>query len=257
MNFEYPIIAEAATPEYVLEVLRADHRFALDHDPEAEPAELSFDSSVGEWREACDLLAWRPLGRALNKDWAVSISDRAWQRALEPSSSRTLQDVCTLIARHATRPLVRPARLLSSNCATAGAFLTVRSLLRDAGAPSEDIKPSTPLAPYTRRYPDVFLTSVKRLSPGTFPAVRIDRPVQSVALTAFLVGWLMVVLGSSNELRLAGAAVSLVAFLVLCLAARFVSPSRVGLGDLRTFSDLARSICGTSRPSNPAQDNPA
>lgn len=172
MRVDYPTLTEAATPEYVLEVLRDEHRQQCEYDPEAWPTDLSFDSSVAEWREACDLVAWRRLGRALNQAWEVTISDSTWRNALEPSSSRKLRGVCELLAQHSKRSVVRPARLLGSTCDTAGAFLTVRSLLSDAGAQAEAIRPSTPLAPYARRFPHVFLTSMSVLSPGALPLVQ-------------------------------------------------------------------------------------
>lgn len=62
VDVHYPTIDEPATPDYVLAVLRDMHRQQCQHDPEADPsAVLSFDTTVTEWRAACDLLGWRQL----------------------------------------------------------------------------------------------------------------------------------------------------------------------------------------------------
>jgi len=71
MNTRYPTIEEPATPEYVLAVLQDMHRQQCQYDSDAEPdVVLSFETSIAEWRDACDLLEWRGLGRAHNEVFA-------------------------------------------------------------------------------------------------------------------------------------------------------------------------------------------
>jgi hypothetical protein len=135
MDVRYPTIAKPATPEYVLAVIRDMHRQQCQYDPEADPSSvLSFDTTVAEWRDACDLLGWRKLGRAYNQLWGISCSDAEWRAVLEPARQGRLADVCRLIASRAVRPLIRPSRLSGTGCVPAGAFLTIRSLLHEAGA---------------------------------------------------------------------------------------------------------------------------
>src|SRR5262245_5858694 len=134
MNIHYPAIDEPATAEYVLTVLQDMHRQQCQYDPEAEPGVvLSFDTTVEQWQDACDLFGGKELGRAHNDFWGISISDDEWREVLEPASQKQLAGVCQLIATQAVRPVVRPARLLGGDCAPAGAFLTIRSLLHQAG----------------------------------------------------------------------------------------------------------------------------
>ena len=57
-----------ATPEFVLEVVRDSHRQQCAYDPEADPsAQLSFDTTVAQWRDACDLVGTKGLGVALDE----------------------------------------------------------------------------------------------------------------------------------------------------------------------------------------------
>ncbi len=251
MDTSYPTTVEPATPEYILTVLRDDHRQQCQYDPEAAEldVDLTFETTVAEWREACDLVGTYDLGRAENEIWGIRCGDDEWRRVLEPAGKRTLADVCELIARHASRPRIRPARLLGSNCTTAGIFLTVRSLLRDAGADADTIAPSTPLAPYTRLHADVFLGPVSRLVPGALPLVRIDGPkVYDWAGCWLGLGMLVLVIGScfrSPALILVGALVAAISWLMMAIAAsRAVPPERVEFGDLRTFRDLALALAG-------------
>lgn len=167
MRIDYPTLDEPATPEYVLSVLQDAHRQVCRFDEVVDPdAVLTFETTVAEWRDACDLLGWRQLGRAYNEFWGITCSDSEWREALEPARRKRLSDVCGLIAKHALRPRVRPARLLGRTCAPAGTFLTIRSLLHQAGVPVEDITPSTPLEPY----PGAISWSSSKRSPGLLPA---------------------------------------------------------------------------------------
>lgn len=243
MDIRYPTADEPATPEYILAVLRDMHRQQCQYDPEADPgAVLSFDTTVAEWRDACDLLEWRELGRAYNQLWDISCSDDDWRAVLEPAGQRRLADVCQLIAARAARPAIRPSRLLGSECASAGAFLTIRSQLHEAGAPAGEIAPSTPLAPYTRRFAEVFLGPVSRLAPGALPLVQIRTPVYDAAIWGMLAAIVCLLVGTCSGvplLTVAGAVLFAACYAFTWYAARRLLPASVEFGELRTFRDLA------------------
>ena len=238
MDILYPASNAPATPEFVLAVIK---------DPEADPdVVLSLDTTIAGWRDACDLLGWRALGRAHNQLWGISCSDGEWRNALEPADQRRLADVCRLIAARTARPVIRPAHILGSLCGPAGAFLTIRSLLHEAGAQAGEINPSTPLAPYTRTFAGVFLGPVSRLAPGTLPPVRIQTPVYDAAVYAvgwsLLVGLIGVIVGAWIGMPLlsaAGVVMFALSYAFAWYAAACVPPATVEFGDLRTFRDLA------------------
>jgi hypothetical protein len=140
------VVAQApASPEFVLDVLRDNHRHQCAFDPEADPtAQLSFDTTVAEWRIACDLIGTKGLGEALNETWELTIPPDAWQAVLEPPKSRTLRDVCELISSRTQRTLVLKAGYLGASSRSAAAFLAVRSLLLRAGADPATVRPSAP-----------------------------------------------------------------------------------------------------------------
>lgn len=247
MNPNYPPIDEPASPDYVLSVLQDEHRQRCAYDPESvRSLVLSFETTVQEWREACDLLGWRAIASAFNATWHLTCSDSEWYDVLEPANQRRLRDVCQLIAARVTRPAIRPARLLGTTCASAGAFLTIRSLLSDAGAPADEITPSTPLAPYTRQFTEVFLGPISRLAPGALPPVRIRGPV---ARTVGLAGLVLGLAGLAVDrylftfwLTIASVALFAASYALVWYAAKRMLPESVTFGDLRTFGDLAHVV---------------
>jgi hypothetical protein len=252
MDLHYAIDSEPATPEYVLAVLQDQHRQACQFDPECEAdIAITFETTVADWRTACDLLPWRPLGRAENKLWRINRSDNEWQAVLEPAHERRLFEVCQLIAGHARRPRISPYTVFGRDCDAAGAFLSVRSMLREAGANAEDIAPSTPLANYTRRYCSLFLGPISRLAPGALPPVRYRHLAYDAATWMMVLAVLLwpVVFWIGIPLLTAATAVLFAigyAFSWL-VAAGATLPASVEFGSLKTFRDLAVVVSDSSR----------
>ena len=253
MDTDYPTINEPATPDYVLAVLRDEHRQQCGYDDCADPtAVLTFDSTVAEWRQACDLVDWRGLGRAYNQLWRIRCSDAEWYEVLEPARQRRLDEVCALIARNTFRPRIRPARLFGCTCTPAGAFLTIRALLGQAGADPKVIRPSTPLAWYTRRYWMVLLWTISQLAPGSLPPVRVRTPIYDAALWGLQAGclcWLLAPLlfcfggfWGPYLLMAVGGLVAAPSYALTWVAARWLLPASVEFGSLQTFRDLARVV---------------
>lgn len=254
MNNSYPTDKVPASAEYVLSVIRDNHRQQCQFDFEADPnVVLSFDTTIAEWRYACDLLHWRKLARAINHHWSIECNLEQWRAVLEPPKKRTLRDVCELIDAHAVREVVRPMRILGTSCETAGVFLTVRSLLGDAGADTATIAPSTNLAPYARRYLGVFLGPVSRLAPDRLRPVKIHKPLYWGALLVLflglcLLGLAAMIWGSQNydALTIVGVLLFAVCYSLTWIAA-VTDPTAVEFGDLRTFRDLAISMSAPTR----------
>ena len=239
----YPTIEEPATPEYVLAVLQDMHRQQCQYDSDADPgAVLSLNTTVAEWREACDLVEWRELGRAYNAVFGIRCSGAQWEGVLEPAETMRLGAVCRLIARFANQSRVRPARLFGCTSTAAGAFLTIRSLLHRAGASATEISPSTRLASYARHYADEFLGPISRLAPGSLPPVQMRIPVYDAAIRGCLTGALCLIVGLCGGwhlLTIAGALLFALCYALTWYAARCLLPASVEFDRLVTFRDLA------------------
>jgi len=253
MDWHFPPQIVPATAEYALSVIVDQHRQQCQFDPEVDPgAVLTFDTTVAQWRKACDLVNWSALGRALNDGWAIHCTDQQWESVLKPPRQRKLRDVCNLIAAHANREAIRPITLFGKPCVTAGAFLTVRRLLRDVGAEVSDIAPSTPLAPFLRRYVEVFLGPISRLAPGALPPVKIHAPLYHAAVLGFFVSWLILLVGGLLSSRfpqaaLLGVLAAGIFYALIWIAAKSRPPS-VEFGNLMTFRDLASLLARGEAP---------
>jgi hypothetical protein len=163
-----------ATPEQILAVLRDVARHQEILDPDVSEIELSMDTTVAQWRAACGLLQWRALSVALERRFELNVPDSEWERALEPSSQRTLGDVCVLVSRHVRLPELQPWPIAGTQSTSAGAFLILRTLLHRAGVPVGELAPSTPLAPLLQSHPIEILTVGGLLAPGRLPTVALS-----------------------------------------------------------------------------------
>jgi hypothetical protein len=249
MVVDYPTISEPATAEYVLEVLRDIHRHAAQIDSDADSQTiLTFETTIDDWQEAMgDALSWRDLGRWMNEQWNINLTDDIWQHVLEPGKTKRLSDLCQIIAHHARQPQVLPAQLLGTTCTTAGAFLTVRSILKQSGADASKIAPSTLLESYARRYYQQFLSRISPLAPGALPPIKIRYPFYANPIWGILIGLVCMVIGmyssSVSLLFTVGGAVVLVLSIALSwFAVRWRLPTNVEFGKLKTFRDLAEVI---------------
>lgn len=256
MTHDRPPVFVPANSQYVLDVIRDNHRQQHRFDPAADPdAELTFETTVADWRDACDLLDWRPLGRALDETWGLGRSDEAWRSVLEPAKERSLRDVCEFIASGGRMPSIEPAGFLGATCLPAGAFLAIRSLLRDAGADASSIAPSTPLDEYARRHGGVFLGPISRLAPGSLPPVTVSTPwydlcinMACLALLAAFAGSLVMTMAelAGAVLVIAGVVVFLASWIGIRISAPLL-PAKVEFGSLRTFRDLACVVAERAR----------
>lgn len=241
------------TAEEALAIIKDSYRHAAVLDPECEPdVDLRIDTSVSEWRDACDLLGWRKLGRALNDWFGTQFTDDQWWAVLEPSSQRTLRGVCDLIASQALKPKVAPFRIGGAPCLSAGAFLSIRTALAQHGVPTAGVTPSTPIGPLARVHVGEFVTALGILSPGALPVPEIEETVaQAWSLRTLGAGLLVAILAALVGIKsLAGVAVVVA---LLGLIGRLIAlrnpPRAVRFGSLETFRDLTRAVVALeSRP---------
>lgn len=239
MEAHYPTRDEPATAEYVLAVFRDWHRQGSDGDP---TTELTFDTTIEDWRCECDLVEWREFGRAMNDWWKIGFTHEEWHSAMEPEEKRHIGDVCQLIASRAMRPVIRPFYVFERSCLPAGVFLTVRSLLADAGAPADKITPSTPLAGFARRYCQVFTGRISQLMPGVLPKLQVIHPVADLSLMLIVMGSLFLCFGLCAGLTMMavfGGVLCGLSHVLNWFAAYYLLPTEVKIGTLQTFRDLA------------------
>lgn len=242
-----------ALPEDVLAIFRDDHRHQCEWDPEADPdIELTLDSTVEDWRYACDLVDWKRLANALNERWKVAIPMPRWQAVLTPPKKRKLKDVCELLASHIRIERVVSPTLFGRACAPAGVFFAVRELLARDGADVTELRPSTALSNYSHDHYHVLAGPISQLAPGLLPPIKISCPEYdraSCALTICFLG-----LGVSIALLpwtpfcwIPFAIGVLVCRLWTWHVARHGPPAKVSCGELRTIRDVCTTLAAGVR----------
>lgn len=237
----------SATPEDVLALLREDLRHGAALDPEVDGDEaLTFDTSIADWQDASDLSSsWKTTAAVLILRLRVSLPLQDWQPVLTPRRQRTLGDLCALLAPQVRVPVLAPFRVAGVSCATAGAFLTLRTALLRAGLPVAGARPSTPLPIHSWQHLEAFIGAVTRLAPGVLPPAQV-RTATSLRRCgqAFLAGLAGVVLGGLLSSSLLGWLGGL-----LCLGGlagswltRNAPPGSVRFEGLSTLGDVARAL---------------
>lgn len=234
----------------ILAVLRDTHRHQCRCDPEADPGiDLSFDSTIQDWRYACDLVDWKPLAIALNDQWGIDLPLSTWRPLLNPARKQRLAGVCNLIADHAKIDRVVVPSILGRMCASAGVFFAVRELLERDGADVQDLRPSSPLSSYSIDHYRVFAGPISQLAPGLLPAIEIDHPeydrascalmicIFGLCVSLFLIKWV-------PFLWIPFAFGSALCWIWTSHAARNAKPAAVTFGDLKTIRD----VCTTLAP---------
>ncbi len=234
----------------ILAVLRDDHRHQCECDPEADPdIDLSFDSTIQDWRYACDLVEWKPLAIALNEHWKIDVPLSTWKPLLNPPKKQRLEGVCKLIAEHAAIETVVVPSIFGRRCVPAGVFFAVREILEREDADVRGFRPSSQLSSYSTDHFRAFAGPISHLAPGLLPAIKIDHPAYdraSCALIFCLFGLLV------SLFLFKWAPFLWVAFLFgfgLCwlwtwYAARHTKPASVTFADWKTIRD----VCTTLAP---------
>ena len=161
--------------EFILRVLADEHRHQVQFDPEAEPdIELCANSTIADWRNACDLVSWRKLGRALNAEFGIRATDSEWRAVLCPPRRRPLLGVCQFISERAKLPQLVPWGYFGASSLSASAFMGIRVALAEQGIDAPPIRPSTELAHYTGIAPTTFVSFAARVAPGRLPTMQYE-----------------------------------------------------------------------------------
>jgi hypothetical protein len=211
--------------------------------------DISRDTPVHTLLEACDLDGSPAASTALNAWFSIALPQEVWETVLPPPKTRTLGEVCDLVARHATTPVIEPVNVMGDRSLAAGAFLAIRRILADAGVNVVDLRPSSPLDPYLREHADRVLPRLWRFSPPGACPVQVDQPLVNVAGIGLPIVWVMAIVAwcaglSTWQFNLAAGAAAAIFWYLAWLGGSVMKRAAVRFGDARTFRDLARIIAG-------------
>lgn len=159
-------------PTEILEIIKANYRQQQQYDDIVlKNQELTFDTTVLEWRDICDLLDTTELWKYLNSYFRLSVDREIWLTQLEPEDEKTLGELCRFISIHADKDIIRPVSLFGSKCESAAIFKTFTSKLKDRGIDIAELRPSSKLEPLVQKYRSVVIEEINLLDPSVLPPI--------------------------------------------------------------------------------------
>ncbi|HEX8523676.1 MAG TPA: hypothetical protein VF669_15580 [Tepidisphaeraceae bacterium] len=200
---------------------------------------LSFESNVHEARRCLENRSEFP--HLLNNAFALKLSRQEWDKVLKPFKKRTLSDLCDFITPLATRRYIEPVTILGSESRKAGAFLAVREILQNNGVDVSNLRPSSPLEPYLRKFDKNVLPELIQLAPCTLP--QIEAQVGTLGALWLTMGCCALISTLASCVGFKDLAVPFsivwVSLFLICLIGNGLFPKTPRLGWIRTFRDLS------------------
>lgn len=244
METHCPTINVPATPEYVLAVLldRSRQEWSTQSLSPEDVIPVTLDSPLETLFEACGLYSSFVVSFYTREWFELSYSE--WCQDLYSAELNTARDFCELIAARIMMPKISLQTFIGRTCPPVSVFLTIRTLLHDAGVDVTEIAPSTSLSDFTRKHLNLFLGPISRLAPGVLPMVQVRRhlwdtnKVGTLSVTIFILSLLCAPYPYLMWI-LWGLALLLVP-VAYCNKDR--DPALAQFGPLRTFRDLSEVI---------------
>lgn len=226
---------------------------------EASPdIELTFETTIAEWRLELGLVSCSRLGAAIADWFGFDYVAADWKRLLYPEKHRKLRGVCRYVAARATVPVFEAAQVLAASDKKAGIFITLRELLKSHGADVTDLRPSSPLVDFASRgFPEIHSLLV-RCSPCAFELIRATYRSEFLLMLGaivLLMGCVTFgVLGfNANSRFLLLALVSLGLYVLLWRLSERLQrrPIRVDFQAITTFRQLCEALASPPSPKTP------
>ena len=233
------------TPEEVLDWFKSK-RAEWSSRPKKGVPDLSFDTPLQQFGQIYGAFVNLDLADVFKDELGIEVTLELWRENSLDGEDATFGDLCDFLAARVERAEVKPADILGRPCAAVGAFETILCLLADAGADVSNVAPSTLLAPYMRRWCDVFRVEVAKLAPLP-PLCGLSFWVVGGALMALL-GAMVIIPGMGMGYRwlwVPGIITAGLGTVIACIGMK-LPLTRAEYRDrsltLRTFGDLAKAI---------------
>jgi len=138
-------------PTEILQIIHANYRQQQQYDNIAlKDREFTFATTIADWQDICDLVETAELWNYLNYYFRLDLDKESWMTTLVPEDTKILGDLCNFIASYADKEIIKPIKLLGSNCETAAIFKSLTAKLKDRGVDISDIWPSSELEPLVK-----------------------------------------------------------------------------------------------------------
>jgi hypothetical protein len=232
-------------PVEILQIIQANYKQQQQYDDIAlKNQDLTFDTTIADWQDICDLVETSQLWKYLNYYFRIDLEKESWITVLEPEDIKTLGDLCIFIASHAHKEIIKPIKLFGSNCETAAIFKSLTAKLKNRGIDISDIRPSSQLEPLVKKYGGVLIEEINQIDPTVLPAINYKTNWVYKWGLRILIGLMLVSLfliyKESNWVFVTGA-ISLIGYIMLWIGAR-LKPGQANFAEIQTVADLVRRI---------------
>lgn len=157
------------TKDDILQMLISQYKFGIEFDPVViKGMDLNYESSIFEWRDACDLVDTKKLAKIYHKEFNLNRPISELENILEDEDNKTISDFCEYISENAEREKIEPIKLLGQNCTSASIFRVLKQKLTENGADTTELKPSSEINPFFLKYGGQLFNEVNRIAPRTF-----------------------------------------------------------------------------------------
>lgn len=154
------------TKDDILQMLISQYKFGIEFDPVViKGMDLNYESSIFEWRDACDLVDTKKLAKIYHKEFNLNRPISELENILEDEDNKTISDFCEYISENAEREKIEPIKLLGQNCTSASIFRVLKQKLTENGADTTELKPSSEINPFFLKYGGQLFNEVNRIAP--------------------------------------------------------------------------------------------
>jgi hypothetical protein len=124
----------------ILQILTDFYNCQSQFDPEVYPdLEISYETTIDDWREACDLLEPRELAKFYHDLFKINTPIIDLEIILIHEKENTLKDFCDYISEHAPKEEIEPVISMGKTCHEAAIFKTLISKLKERGIKTDRI----------------------------------------------------------------------------------------------------------------------
>lgn len=210
----------------------------------------TLDMSIPELGDLLDLEHSHNLQGVVESLFNATFSNAEWQRLLKYPNNNHIRHFCEVVAANSRRYVVRPVTVLGDTSLPAGAFLTLRRALSDAGADISDLRPTSQVAPYlSTAHAHKVIGALCCMAPGCVPPLQSTttpaHAISMAALATWLISLICLPLGlhTLNVLTV----LSALACSLLAWSMDKMWQPRFSLANTVTFRDLCLTLTG-ARP---------
>ena len=232
-------------PTEILQIIQANYRQQQQYDDIVlKEQEFTFDTTVAEWRDICDLIDTSELWKYLNYYFRLNLGSESWMVVLKPEDKKSLGDLSNFISSHADKEIIRPIKLFGSNCQTAAIFKSLTAKLKDRGIDISDIRPSSQLEPLVKKYKSVLIEEINQIDSTVLPPVNYKtnwvykwglRTFMTLIFVSFFLAY------KESKWAWVTAGISFVGYVMTWIGSR-LKPTQASFVDIHTMADLVRRI---------------